>query len=145
MVVNLTSVNYKILERIPSVSEYQYLWESVGWGNIHTGRSKGSLDNTLYGVVVTVNDEPVGMGRIVGDDFMFFYIQDVALLPSYQGLGIGKEVLNYLLAYIKKRCLDGGITFVGLFASEGKEAFYEKFGFENHSPHMTGMFTLVEK
>ncbi|WP_135554526.1 GNAT family N-acetyltransferase [Paenibacillus cymbidii] len=140
----MTSVNYKILERTPSVAEHQYLWESVGWGSIDTGRSKGSLDNSLYGVVVTVNDEPVGMGRIVGDDWMYFYFQDVAVLPSYQGLGIGKEILNYLLAYIEKRCSGGGVAFVGLFASEGK-AFYEKFGFRNHSPHMTGMFSLLEK
>ncbi|MCJ8014778.1 GNAT family N-acetyltransferase [Paenibacillus sp. KQZ6P-2] len=136
--------DYIIHERIPSISEHQYLWEAVGWGSINTERSEGSLKNSLYGVVATVNDEPVGMGRIVGDNFMFFYIQDVAILPSYQGLGLGKQIVNHLLEYIKKRCLNNGIAFVGLFASEGKEAFYEKFGFNNHSPHMTGMFTVIE-
>lgn len=140
----MTILNYKIHERTPSVSEHQFLWESVGWGSINTEMSKGSLNNSLYGVVVTVNDEPVGMGRIVGDDFMFFYIQDVAVLPSFQGLGLGKEILKYLLAYIEKRRLDNGIAFVGLFASEGKEVFYEKLGLKNHSPHMTGMFTVFE-
>ncbi len=132
--------NFKIHERIPSVSEHRFLWESVGWGSINTEMSKGSLNNSLYGIVVTVNGEPVGMGRIVGDNYMFFYIQDVAILPAYQGLGLGKEILKYLLSYIKKR---NGI-FVGLFASEGKDGFYEKFGFKNHYPHMTGMFSVFE-
>ncbi|WP_231584124.1 GNAT family N-acetyltransferase [Domibacillus indicus] len=140
MMVNITNANYKIQERIPSVSEHRFLWGSVGWGNINTEVSRGSLNNSLYWVVATVNDEPVGMGRIVGDDIMFFYIQDVAALPAYQNLGLGKEILKYLLAYIKKR--NG--TFGGLFASEGKDAFYEKFGFKNHAPHLTGMFTVFD-
>ncbi|WP_284646260.1 GNAT family N-acetyltransferase [Paenibacillus silviterrae] len=140
----MTTLDYKIHERIPSVSEHQFLWESVGWGRINTEMSRGSLNNSLYGVVITVNDEPVGMGRIVGDDHMFFYIQDVAVLPSFQGKGVGKEIINYLLAYIKKRRLENGIAFVGLFASEGKDDFYEKFGFKDHSPHMTGMFSVIE-
>lgn len=143
MVVSLALTNYIIHERIPSVLEHQYLWETVGWGSINTEMSKGSLENSLYGIVATVNDEPVGMGRIVGDNFMFFYIQDVAIHPSFQGLGLGKQIINYLLEYIKKRCLNNGTVFVGLFASEGKEAFYEKFGFNNPSPHMIGMLTLI--
>jgi len=140
----MATLNYSIHERIPSVSEHKFIWESVGWGSINTEMSKDSLNNSLYGVVVTVNDEPVGMGRIVGDDFMYFYIQDVAILPFFQGLGIGNEILEYLLAYIKKRRLDSGIAFVGLFASEGNDTFYEKYGFKNHSPHMTGMFRVFE-
>ncbi len=140
----MANLKFQIHERIPSVSEHQFLWESVGWGSINTEMSKGSLNNSLYGIVVTVNDEPVGMGRVVGDGFMFFYIQDVAILPSFQGLGLGKEILEYLLSYIKKRRLDNGIAFVGLFASEGKDTFYEKFGFQNHSPNMTGMFTVFD-
>ncbi|MGG4499059.1 hypothetical protein [Brevibacillus reuszeri] len=31
-VVNMATLNYKIHERIPSVCEHQFLWESVGWG-----------------------------------------------------------------------------------------------------------------
>nr|WP_242466881.1 GNAT family N-acetyltransferase [Brevibacillus brevis] len=140
----MAAINYKIEERIPSVLEHQVLWEAVGWGNINTEMSRGSLNNSLYGVVATVNEEPVGMGRIVGDGYMFFYIQDVAVRPSMQGLGLGTEILNYLLAYIKRRRNENGIAFVGLFASEGKETFYEKFDFKNHSPHMTGMFNVFD-
>ena len=140
----MAAINYKIEERIPSVLEHQVLWEAVGWGNINTEMSGGSLNNSLYGVVATVNEEPVGMGRIVGDSYMFFYIQDVAVRPSMQGLGLGTEILNYLLAYIKRRRNENGIAFVGLFASEGKETFYEKFDFKNHSPHMTGMFKVFD-
>jgi len=140
----LATLNYKIHERIPSVSEHQFLWESVGWGRINTEMSKGSLSNSLYGVVVTVDGEPVGMGRIVGDGYMFFYIQDVAILPTYQGLGLGKVIINCLIEYIKLRRLENGIAFIGLFASDGNDTFYEKFGFKNHSPHMTGMFTVLK-
>ncbi|WP_090642017.1 GNAT family N-acetyltransferase [Paenibacillus sp. UNC496MF] len=127
-------------ERLPTVSEHRLLWEAVGWGDIDPDMAAGSLRNSLYGVVVTVDDAPVGMGRIVGDDCLYFYIQDVAIHPSYQGQGLGKRIVDRLLAYIRQRRF-----FVGLFASEGKEAFYEAFGIQNHAPHMTGMFMVLDK
>ncbi|MBO7744308.1 GNAT family N-acetyltransferase [Paenibacillus sp. MWE-103] len=138
-------MTYMIHDRLPTVAEHRLLWEAVGWGSVDAEMAAGSLRNSLYGVVVTVDDAPVGMGRIVGDDSMYFYIQDVAILPVYQGHGLGKEIMNRLLAYIEKRRYENGIAFVGLFASEGKEAFYEAFGIQNHASHMTGMFTVLEK
>lgn len=135
--------NFKIHERMPTVDEHQILWESVGWGIIHKETSSQSLAHSLYGVVATVDGEPVGMGRIVGDNYMYFYIQDVAIHPTYQGTGLGKEIMERLLAYIKQR-RNGGVAFVGLFSAEGKDGFYEKLGFQNHAPHMTGMFTVFE-
>jgi len=47
-----------------------------------------SLAHSVYGVVVVHADQVIGMGRIVGDGFMYFYIQDVAVLPEFQGYGM---------------------------------------------------------
>lgn len=33
--------------------------------------------------------------------------------------------------------------FIGLFASNGKGMFYEKYGFNDYSPNMTGMFKVM--
>jgi len=35
------------------------------------------------------------MGRIVGDGVTICYIQDVIVLPEYQGKGIGKAIIVY--------------------------------------------------
>ncbi|MDK8181759.1 GNAT family N-acetyltransferase [Paenibacillus sp. UMB4589-SE434] len=140
----MEKVNYTISERMPTVLEHKQLWESVGWGSLNTEMSERSLATSLYGVTVTIDGAPIGMGRIVGDGVMYFYIQDVAVLPSFQGQGVGKAIMRHLLTYIEKRRHDDGIAFIGLFAAEGKTEFYEKFGFKNGFPQMTGMLTVLD-
>ncbi|MDR7317742.1 MULTISPECIES: GNAT family N-acetyltransferase [Brevibacillus] len=133
----------EIVERPPTSMEHQLLWEAVGWGKYHAEMAEKSLANSLYCLVVQSEGNAVGMGRIVGDGAMYFYIQDVAVLPEYQGKGIGKQITDKLLAYIQNTC--AGPAFVGLFAAQGKEEFYQRFGFMDHSPGMTGMFLVMEK
>ncbi|QHW31779.1 GNAT family N-acetyltransferase [Paenibacillus rhizovicinus] len=141
---NSTNNSYEIIERSPTVSEHQALWDSVSWGNLDTGMSEQSIANSIYAVVVEIEGQAVGMGRIVGDGAMYFYLQDVAVHPDHQGHGLGKRIVERLLAYIRQHKHEKGIAFVGLFASQGKEPFYEQFGFKDHSPGMTGMFTVFE-
>ena len=43
----------------------------------------------------------VGMGRIVGDGAIYFYIQDVAVKPEHQGRGVGRQIMEHLLAYLQ--------------------------------------------
>ncbi|MCR5501527.1 MAG: GNAT family N-acetyltransferase [Lachnospiraceae bacterium] len=35
-----------------------------------------------------IKDEVVGMGRLVGDGVMYWYLQEIVVLPEYQGRGI---------------------------------------------------------
>ncbi|WP_036605601.1 GNAT family N-acetyltransferase [Paenibacillus assamensis] len=133
---------YEIIERRPTVLEHKTIWEAVGWGNVNIDMTERSIANSVYTVVVVCDDQVVGMGRIVGDGAMYYYIQDVAILPEYQGIGIGKQVMEKLMNYIRYHCVGAG--FVGLFASQGKEPFYEQFGFKDYSPGMTGMFMVIE-
>jgi predicted N-acetyltransferase YhbS len=51
------------------------------------------------------------------------YICDVAVLPSHQGTGLGKEIVAKLVA------LSAGHKKIILYAVPGKEPFYRKFGF----------------
>ncbi|MNE58240.1 Acetyltransferase (GNAT) family protein [compost metagenome] len=99
-----------------------------------------SLEQSLYGVVVQYGDEIVGMGRIVGDGQIYFYIQDIAVAPAHQNKGIGRQIMTAITEYIKENAPEQ--AFVGLFASQGKEPFYRKYGFNNHDA-MTGMFGVV--
>lgn len=139
----MTKQTFELIERVPTVSEHQALWEAVGWGNVNIELSAPSLANSVYGVVVTCEEAVIGMGRIVGDGAMYYYIQDVAVLPEYQGKGLGKKIIVRLMSYIEEHCV--GAAFVGLFASHGNDKFYERFGFANHAPGMTGMFKVMDK
>jgi GNAT superfamily N-acetyltransferase len=136
---------YEIIQRSPTVTEHQILWESVGWGTVDIDMTERSISNSVYSVVAVFGGNVVGMGRIVGDGAMYFYIQDVAVSPKHQKKGIGKMIMEELLTYIKMNKLKNGIAFIGLFASQGSDRFYEHFGFKNHSPGMTGMFSILDK
>ena len=67
------------------------------------------------------------MGRILGDNGLAFYIQDVIVLPEYQGIGIGRQLMDRLMAYIRLHAKQN--AFIGLMAAVGKESFYERYGF----------------
>jgi ribosomal protein S18 acetylase RimI-like enzyme len=125
----------------PTLEEYVTLCSSVGWEEyMNFDVAETSLAHSVYSVMVKDRNEVIGMGRIVGDGAIYFYIQDVVVHPDYQCKGIGKEIMDELMRYIKEKAPSK--AFVGLFASQGKEAFYEQYDFKDYSPNMTGMFKV---
>lgn len=75
------------------------------------------------------DSELIGYGRIIGDKTIFLYIQDIMVIPKYQGKKIGSGIILELLKKVKefKKINPNIRTYLG--ASKGKETFYEKFGF----------------
>lgn len=131
-----------LLERIPTPEEYRALCEAVGWGEIiNFDAAPDSLARSLFGVVVTDGDTAIGMGRLVGDGAMYVYVQDVAVRPDYQGRGVGQLILRALLDYVRRTAPDQ--AFVGLFAAQGTQPFYRRFGFDEHPDALVGMFTVT--
>jgi ribosomal protein S18 acetylase RimI-like enzyme len=86
---------------------------------------------TAYGIEYVVEDEVLGF--LLGTSMLFswgrsFEINDLAVLPEYQGKGIGTKLLERCLSDMKER----GIKMVNLITStdEGLNGYYRKFGFE---------------
>lgn len=137
-------IKYQIENNFPTVEEYKYLCDSVGWSDVmNFDVVETSLRNSIHCVTVKEDEQIVGMGRIVGDGAIYFYIQDIVVHPEYQKNGVGKKIMNNLVEYLQTNAPDK--AFIGLFASEGKESFYEKYDFKDYSPNMTGMFTVITK
>lgn len=65
--------------------------------------------------------EVVGMGRLVGDGVMYWYLQEIIVMPQFQGQGIGTRIVNRLLDYIKENTTPGTFVSVVLTAATGKE------------------------
>ncbi|MGX7024646.1 GNAT family N-acetyltransferase [Vagococcus hydrophili] len=134
----------EIIKEIPTLSDYRMLCSAVGWAEVmNFEAAETSLKHSLFGITIKENEKTVGMGRIIGDGAIYFYIQDIVVHPKYQKQGIGHLIMETLMAYLKENAPDK--AFVGLFASEGNESFYQKYAFEDYSPNMTGMFTVIEK
>ena len=95
---------------------------------------KRAFDNS-YTVVFVFDDEKlIGFGRALSDGEYQAAIYDVAVLPDYQGKGIGKMILQNI---IKNTPTCNYI----LYASPGKEKFYEK---ENFRLLKTGMALFID-
>jgi len=66
----------------------------------------------------------VGMGRALSDGVSVAYIQDLAVLPSNRGMGIGSALISHLTAYIKSV----GIPSIMLMAQPGTAELYISCG-----------------
>jgi ribosomal protein S18 acetylase RimI-like enzyme len=87
-----------LLDRLPTPSEHRRLAEAVGWAHaFEWGTMPASLEGSLAGVIALDSGQVIGMGRLVGDGVKYFYVQDLAVLPAYQGRGIGTALLHRLL------------------------------------------------
>lgn len=119
----------KYIEKISTATEFNMLTESVGWGTRENNIIEEALKNTLYSLCVYDVDKLIGYGRIIGDKTIFLYIQDIMVIPKYQGKQIGTGIMNKLIEKINeyKKINPEIRTYLG--ASKGKENFYEKFGF----------------
>jgi predicted GNAT family N-acyltransferase len=119
-------INYQ--QQAPTVAEYNHLRDHVGWGAYaDAGAVVHGFKHSLFHVTVRDGDELIGMGRVIGDGAITFYIQDVIVREDYRGQGIGKSIMERLMDYIARTATENAI--VGLFAAKGKEPFYERFGF----------------
>jgi GNAT superfamily N-acetyltransferase len=73
-------------------------------------------------VFVYYADRLIGFGRAISDDVCQAAIYDCAVLPEFQGKGIGTTIMKNILPRVS-HC--NAI----LYASPGKEGFYKKNGF----------------
>ena len=83
--------------------EIKNLYESVGWINYtnNTEMLKKAYKNSLKINGAYVNEKLIGIIRVVGDGASVIFIQDILLLPEYQGQGIGTALLQGILEEYK--------------------------------------------
>ncbi len=108
--------------------ELDQLLQTVGWSRRPIRRVKRALEFSILVVGLWRHDEKfprlVGFARCTGDGVLEATIWDVAINPVYQGLGLGKELMKYLLKELKNI----GISKVTLFADANVVSFYKNQG-----------------
>lgn len=136
-----------IYENKLNAQEFCTLQKSVGFGIPNLKQIEIALQNSIYTISVEVDNQIVGMGRIIGDGARIFYIQDVFINPNYQGQGIGTKIVKKLLSYIDNLPLKNCNIMVGLMSDKNKESFYERFGFKKRPNEFqgSGMMLSINK
>lgn len=104
-------------------SELEALYRIARLGNKSADHLRTVFTNSRYRWLVRDGGRLVAAGRALSDGADCSYLCDIAVLPSHQGTGLGKAVVQRLLDDSKdhKKIL--------LYAVPGKESFYRKFGF----------------
>jgi GNAT superfamily N-acetyltransferase len=129
----------RLVERTPTIEEYETLLRAVGWArNMNLEAARTALQNTLFAVVAVEGDRPVGMARVVGDGGIFFYVQDVVVHPDRQRQGIGTALMEAVMGYFRRATPPR--SSIGLFTGRLLAGFYERHGFEGPDTAPYGMY-----
>ena len=116
-------------------SQLERIYRAVGWydESFSPEAMAEIVPNSAIFAAAFVNNEMVGMGRLLSDNVSDGCIQDVAVLPEFQGHGIGRAIVRKIV----DEALLRGIDWLQLIAAPGNESFYHSLGFEvmqNHTP-----------
>ena len=111
-------------------NELSALYRAAPLGDKNPADLKTAFTNSMFTCFVYEGDTLVGVGRALADGVDCSYICDVAILPSHQGMGLGKEIVARLVG------LSRGHRKIILYAVPGKELFYKKLGFKRMATAM---------
>ncbi|MBD5473339.1 MAG: GNAT family N-acetyltransferase [Lachnospiraceae bacterium] len=131
----------RLVDNILKAEDFVRLRIKAGFVEVPVDHAKKALQNGLINVSAIYNGELVGMGRLVGDGAMYWYLQEIIILPQFQRKGIGTMIVNHLIDYAKANSITGKFTIIGGVSAKGKEPFYKKMGFEIIS---NGLYKMIE-
>ncbi len=116
-------MNYELNKPI-SVNEIVELRNSVGWNGM-----KECYNNVLmtsyFHIACYDGNMLIGYIDVVSNGVTDAYIQDLIVNPKYQNKGIGTELMNKTIAYLKEK----NIYAISVLFEERLKEFYKKFGF----------------
>lgn len=135
-------MNYRIEKRRVTLEEYQLLRSTTGWDMLDDLVVEKALKNDLFSICIFDESQLIGMGRVIGDGAIYFYIQDVIVHPNYQGIGIGEMLMQNIEEYLSEAANTN--SFIGLMAAAGVSPFYERFGYEVRPENRPGMYKVIK-
>ncbi|MFM8525721.1 MAG: GNAT family N-acetyltransferase [Vulcanococcus sp.] len=117
-------------ERPIDLIELEQVCDAVGWSRRPLRRVRRALDHSLLRVALWRHDprlpKLVGFGRATGDGVLEATIWDLAVHPLYQGAGLGKQMIRYMIDELTAMEVER----VSLFADPEVVEFYRNQGWE---------------
>jgi GNAT superfamily N-acetyltransferase len=132
-------VEYALAMAPPPADHYLRLRRESGLSPITHEQAAGPLVSSWRWCTVThrPSGETAAMGRIIGDGGWYFHIADMATLPAHQRRGLGRAVLDALVAEVDRHAPPD--PYVTLLADEPGRPLYTSSGFVPTAPHSIGM------
>lgn len=127
-----------------SVRDFCALREVVGFQQLTEEQAQKVLDNTTFLVHAVCDGTSVGIVRTLTDWGTDAYITDVIVHPQFQGMGIGRKMIERMIQCLREQELQNVTITCSLYANPGKETFYERFGFKTLPNGRYGCGMLLE-
>lgn len=137
----------EIRENTLNAQQFLELYTSVGWDAPGLPQIESALQGSVCTFAAYDNGQLVGMARLLGDGGMSYYLKDLVVIPSCQGKGIGRLLMEHIQNYILSQLSEGRWVSLELLSASRKEPFYTKFGFERlPNEHLgCGMIKMIGK
>lgn len=103
--------------------ELSELYRAAPLGDKKPAHLQRVFANSMFTCFVYQDRKLVAAGRALADGADCSYLCDIAVLPSHQGTGLGKQVVSHLVEQSR------GHRKIILYSVPGRESFYRQFGF----------------
>lgn len=133
----MTTTEYVLIPRVPTVSEYRDLRRLSGLSDKTEEAATRGLPATQFAVVIEHEGTAIGMGRVIGDGGTAYQVVDIAVLPQHQGKGLGKRIVAALVEWLHANAPKS--AYVSLIADGPAKDLYAQYGFEPTAPASIGM------
>ncbi|GLV65869.1 N-acetyltransferase [Bacillus mycoides] len=110
------------------------LYESLGWNSLKltVNELEQMCKQSWYAIYVFKEQQLIGMGRVISDGVITGVICGVCVLPEYQSIGIGKEIVERLIQHCEQNKV-----IPQLMCVDKLQSYYEAIGFQAFSIGMT--------
>ncbi len=109
----------ELVENVLQAEDFVRLRIEAGFVEIPVEHARKALRNGLVNVSALYRGELVGMGRLVGDGAMYWYLQEIIVLPRFRQKGIGTMIVGHLVDYAKAHSVTGKFTTIGGVSATG--------------------------
>ncbi|EJQ51092.1 hypothetical protein IEQ_02032 [Bacillus cereus BAG6X1-2] len=115
-------------------NELLALYESLGWNSLKLTVSEleKMCKQSWYVIYAFKEQQLIGMGRVISDGVITGVICGVCVLPEYQSIGIGKEIVERLIQHCEQNKV-----IPQLMCVDKLQSYYEAIGFQAFSIGMT--------
>lgn len=114
-------------------SALEDLFRAAGLGGRDDGRILQAFRQSQRVALLWHGPQLVGAARALSDECYHAMVVDVAILPSWQGRGFGRQAMEHLLSSLP-------VWRVLLRAAPELQAFYQRLGFELYDGEMMARF-----
>ena len=135
--------DYLLKENILDTQTVIQLRSSVGWDSLSEPTLTKALSHSIFFASIWYQGEAVAMGRIVGDGYQYFYLQDMIVDPAHQKQGLCQRITEHLISQVKSIAEPG--AFFGLMAAANVASVYKKYGFVERPLHIPGMVMPINE